>query len=376
MPRTRNSRSAAAGRDLPSGKSSPSRFYAALATTQTTAVTGPTSHQANQKDLSVALQKAGSLLGYQTYLEQARTWKAKSRTLPSGFEREVHVQAAGALTDTQALAAATLRVTARLKHSGEIDRLLANWVATIKKTGPVHISDLVADIQSQPEVRQNLRDRGLTDDMWNTLVTHLKTVDGTFLVHQGRLGTDLKVPNQGKTKRLVFAPSATGMPQTLSDLLRRGSFEKQAKLFEQNGGAGILLTASGAQRDFEVPDAVLMGAILGVQSMADHYRGIQDIGLSKYSGRGWVAAAIVIALVVTLVGAGLTTTCHGRSLGAACIVGGILLFLGLAVLALAAMLVIAALGSSIVPPTQPLNPGDCASGCITYSPVDGSAHCC
>jgi hypothetical protein len=375
MPRARNSRTAAAGRTPSRGKSPTSRFYSALATTQTTATTGPMSHQANQQDVSAGMQKASSLLGYQTYLEQARTWKAKSKTLAAGFEREVQTQAANALTDTRGLASATLRVTARLKHSGEIDRLLANWIATLKKTGPVHTSDLVADIQSQPEVRQKLRDKGLTDEMWNTLVTHLTNLDGSFLVHKGRLGADLKVPNQGKTKRFVFARSASGMPQTLSDLLRRGSFEQQAKLFEKDGGTGIVLTAPGPQRDLEVPDAVLTGAILGVQSMADHYRGLQDVGLSKYSGRGWVAAAILIALVVTLVGAGLATACNKRSLGAECIVGGILLFLGLAVLALAAMLVIAALGSAIVPPTQPLNPADCPSGCITYSP-DGQVHCC
>jgi hypothetical protein len=376
MPRARNSRTAAAARKLTLGKPSASKFYGVLATTQTTAATGPMSRQANQQDADVAIQKANSLLGYQTYLEQARTWKAKSKALPSGFEREVQTQAANALIDTQALASATLRITARLKHSGEIDRMLANWIATINKTGPVHTSDLVSDLQRQPEVRQKLKDGGVTDDMWNTLVTHLKSFDGRFLVSKGRLGADLKLPNQKKPKRVVFAPSASGMPQTLSELLRRGSFEQQAKLFEKNGGAGIVLAAPGPQRDLELPDAVLTGAILGVQGMADHYRGLQDVGLAKYSGRGWFAVGLLIALVVTLVGAGLATSCNQRSLGAECIVGGILLALGVAALALAAIFVIGLLGSAITPPTQPINPGACDSGKMCYDPSTGATYCC
>jgi hypothetical protein len=375
MPRNRNSRNRAAASDPPARKLATSKFYNILATTQTVSATGPVSHQANQQDVSGALQKAGSLLGYQAYLEQARTWKAKSKGVPSGFEREVQTQAANALTDTQALASATVRVTARLKHSGEIDRMLANWVATIKKSGPVHTSDLVSDIQGQPEVRQKLKDKGLTDDMWNTLVAQLKNLDGRFRVHNGRLGMELKVPNQRQTRRIVLAPSAHGMPKTLSDLLRRGTFEQQAKLFEKSGGTGMLLAASGPQRDLEIPDAVLTGAILGVQSMANHYRGVQDIGVSKYAGRAWFAAAILIALVVTLVGAGLATACNKRSLGAECIVGGILLFLGLAVLAVAAIIVLAAIGSVIPPPSQPVNPADCPSGRVCVG-IDGSVGCC
>jgi hypothetical protein len=109
--------------------------------------------------------------------------------------------------------------------------------------------------------------------------------------------------------------------------------------------------------------------------MANHYRGVQDIGVSKYAGRAWFAAAILIALVVTLVGAGLATACNKRSLGAECIVGGILLFLGLAVLAVAAIIVLAAIGSVIPPPSQPVNPADCPSGRVCVG-IDGSVGCC
>jgi hypothetical protein len=215
----------------------------------------------------------------------------------------------------------------------------------------------------------------MTDDVWNALVANLKEIDGKLFLHKGKVAADLKMRERGGTRRLVFAPSATGKPKSVSDLLRRGSFEQQAALFCKAGGPRLHVTP-GPQRDLEIPEIALTGAILGVQSMADHHRGLQDVGLAGYSGRGWVGVVILIALTVMAIGAILQLACKHDPDSAECIAGDILFALGSLGLGVAAIFIIGALGSQITPPSTPLNPGACASGKICYDPVTGEAMCC
>jgi len=282
-------------------RASRSKFYAAMAAVRPARAParGPINAQAIQRDASLVLAKATSLLGYQQYLSQARSWKARAKALPQGFEREVQAQAASALADSQALASAVLRMTNQFKQSGELDRMLGDWIATIGHSGPIHTADLVADLENQASIRQTLQAEGVSDDIWNSLITNLKNVDGSLSVQEGKLTAQMKVPGQDKPRKLVFAPSATGMPQTLSDLLRRGRFEQLAGLFLQTGGAGQLHLLPGPPRDLELADVVLSGAILSVQTMAAHSRGLQDAGLAKYAGSS-VTAVLVVALLGAL----------------------------------------------------------------------------
>jgi hypothetical protein len=72
--------------------------------------------------------------------------------------------------------------------------------------------------------------------------------------------------------------------------------------------------------------------------MAEHKRRLQDTGLATYAGNEhWVALAL-LGIVLTLVGGALSSKyCQGRDANtAACIVGVLLLILGIAVLAVVA----------------------------------------
>jgi hypothetical protein len=283
---------------------SPSKFYAAMDASRSARAPGrgPINAHAIQRDANLVLAKATSLLGYQQYLSQARSWKAQAKALPQGFEREVQAQAGSALADTQALASAVLRMTNQFKQSGELDRMLSNWIAAIGQSGPVHTADLLADLENQASIRQTLQAEGVSDDIWNSLITNLKKVDGSLSVQEGKLTAQMKVPGQDKPRYIVFTPSATGMPQTLSELLRRGSFERLTGLFLQTGGTGKLHLLPGPPRDLELADVVLSGSILSVQTIAAHSRGLQDAGLAKYAGSSVTAVLAVVFLGVAGIG--------------------------------------------------------------------------
>jgi hypothetical protein len=354
---------------------SPSKFYAAMAAMPAAPgqARGPINAQAIQRDASLVLARATSLLGYHQYLTEARSWKAQAKALPQDFEREVQVHAAGALTDTQALASAAPRMTSQFKQSGELNRMLSGWIATIGQSGPVHTADLVADLENQASIRQTLQAEGVTDDMWNSLIPNLKNVDGSLSVQAGKLAAQLKVPGQGTPRNLVFAPSPTGMPRNLSDLLRRGSYERLAGLFLQTGGTGKLHLLPGPPRDLELADVVLSGSILSVQSMAAHSRGLQDAGLAKYAGNApgviWVVATLA-ALVIGYLLFKKYCKKDGSSPSTACNAAVILLILGF--LGMGALLggLLAFAGG-----TLPTGDGYCASNYFVYNFNDGKWHC-
>src|SRR4051812_49150636 len=97
-----------------------SKFYAALKRMESATLRAPVNSSAIRQDTNLVLAKVSSLLGYQDYLAQARSWKAARKTVPISFEREVQAQASQALSDGHALAAATLRLTNHLKQAGEL----------------------------------------------------------------------------------------------------------------------------------------------------------------------------------------------------------------------------------------------------------------
>ena len=308
---------------MPTGQA-PSKFYTALASMpEAVATPMPINAQTIQRDASLVLAKVTSLLGYQQYLAQARDWKAQAKAIPVGFEREVQSQAASALTDTQALASAALRMTNQFKQSSELDRMLSRWIAAIGQSGPVQTADLVADLENETAIRQIRQAEGITDEIWSNLIQNLKNLEGSLSLQNGKLIAQVKIPGQDQPRNIALAPSAIGMPQTLYDLLQRGSFERLTELFLQGANLNVL---PGPERDLELADLVLAGSILSVQSMADHSRGLQDAGLAKYAGNSALAVWALIALAVYVIGALLKEYCgdSGDAATAACVTGNIL----------------------------------------------------
>lgn len=354
--------------------SAPSRFYAAMSASPHAGDVGPLNRAALRRDAGAALDKVGSLLGYQQYLDQARSWKARGAAIPTGFERELQAQAGGALADTHALAQAALRMTSQFRQAGHLDRMFTGWIGALERGGPVAAADLLADLQHEEGIRQTLRDEGVSDDMWSTLMANLSHIDGSVSARDGKLVASLRGGSLETARTFVLAPEATGMPSTVADLLRRGSFERQARLFAQNGGVTLHLLA-GPARDLELPEVILAASLLSVQQVASHARGVQDVGLAKYTGNAPVVIWAVAALTALVIGYLLEEKyCKhdGSSESAACIAATILFILGLLGTFVLLAAGLSALGDLIFGPSS--SDGGCADT-YYYSPIDGSSGC-
>jgi hypothetical protein len=332
---------------------------------------GPVNAAAIQRDANSALGNIASLRGYQEYLTQARSWKGRAKVLPAGFEREVRTQAGGALTDTRALASAVLRMTSQFKQSGELDRMLSSCTSAVRESGPVHSAELLADLENEPSIRQILKAEGVSDDIWSSLTANLKNVNARLSVQNGKLAAEFKVAGQDKPRNVALIASATGMPTTLSALLQRGRFERLTELFLRSDGSKFQLLP-GSQRDLEMADVILAGSILTVQSMAEHTRSLQDVGLAKYAGRGAAVIWAVAILASILIGSLLVSKyCkNGDDENAGCIAGQILSVLGF--LGLIALIAVAA--GVLFPATGSTGPTMTCAGGLYHDP-DGTTTC-
>jgi hypothetical protein len=350
-----------------------SKFYDAMLTTPAprAGVRGPLNAGAIHRDANSALGNIASLRGYQEYLTQARSWKARAKTLPTGFERELQTQAAGALTDTRALASAVLRITSQFKQAGELDRMLSSCASAVRKSGPVHSADLLADLENEPSIRQILKDEGVTDDLWNSLTANLRNVSARLSVQNGRLAAEVAVAGQDRPRKVTLATSATGMPPTLSALLQRGRFERLTEQFLSSGRSQFQLVPE-PQSDLEMADIVLAGSILAVQAMAEHNRGLQDVGLATYRGRGAAVIWAIGVLAAILIGSLLVGKyCkNGDEENAGCIAGQILSVLGF--LGLIALIAVAA--GVLFPATGSTGPSMTCAGGLYHDP-DGTTTC-
>jgi hypothetical protein len=349
-----------------------SDFYSALGGVRAAPGGGPVNRAAIRSDAGLVFAKATSLLGYNDYLGDARSWKGRGQAVPAGFDRELQAQAAGALVDTHALASAALRMTNQYKQSGQLDGMLSGCISTLGQVGSVATSDLVADLRQAPSLRETLKDEGVTDELWESLLTNLTHIDADLFERGGKLAADVKVAGQDKPRTIVLVPTATGMPQTLSDLLGRGTFERMAPHFIRNGGANLYLLPT-PPRDLELPEVVLAAAMLSVESMAAHTRGLQDAGLAEYTGSALVVIWAVAALAALVIGYLLFDKYCPKDpnapRSAACIAGTILIILG----ALGSGLLLLGAFDLILGPSS--GETGCASGVYYYSPIDGSSGC-
>lgn len=328
---------------------------------------GPVNTAAFRRDARLAFGSMGSLLGYQQYLTQARAWKARGAAVPAGFERELQAQASGALADTHALASAALRMTNQFKQAGQLDRMLAGWTAALEEAGPTRVQDLLADVQHDDAIRQVLRDEGIGEDVWDGLLANLAHIEGSVSARDGRLVAELTGGGSEAARPIALAPGAIGMPSTLAELLRRGTFERYAQLFTQDGGATLHLLP-GPARDLELPDVVLGASLLGMRSMAAHTRGLQDAGLAKYGGNATAVVWVVAVLAAMVIGYLLFDKYCPKDdspRSAACIAATILFILG----TLGGMLLLM-VGLAILFPAGPGGPPSCAGTTVyVYDPT-------
>jgi hypothetical protein len=305
-------------------------FHAALPKASVSRPQAPTNTYATRREAEQALQRVSNLIGYRTYLAKARSFKAARTGAAPDFERDVRTHAAQALEDGKDVAAALLRQTKQDKHTGVLDRALDAWISSVSMSGPVETHDLWSEIANDASTRQILRDNGMTDEMFAAVDEGIRQFAGTVSVSQGKLTAELRLASQTASRRVVFAHSASGAPRDLSDLLRRGQFDRAVAGFERGQplAFGPLMKAQG---EIEVDDVALASMAAGVAFLSQHKRKLEDTGLSTYSGNGVALGIIFLAGIALLFAGGiLKHWCDDDGDGGtACTIGKILTLVGL-----------------------------------------------
>jgi hypothetical protein len=210
-------------------------------------------------------------------------------------------------------------------------------MASIKTSGPVQIKDLWNNVANNASTKQLLQQNGLTDDLFHAITETIGKLEGRVSAQRGKLMVEGKLAGQDRTRITVIRTSFNQPPTNVAELLNQGQFELLMQRFSETGARSIPLI-KGKPRDLLPSEIVFAGAIQTVQGMAEHKRRLQDTGLATYAGNEhWVALAL-LGIVLTLVGGALSSKyCQGRDANtAACIVGVLLLILGIAVLAVVA----------------------------------------
>ena len=247
------------------------------------------------------MQKAVSLQGYQSFLSQARSWKAVRKGVPRSFEREVQVHAAQALADGSELATATLRSTRHLKQTGHLDRVLDSWIAAVKASGPVQVPDLWSYVAEDAQARQTLRDQGLADNLFAAIDEQMRKLDGQIALHGGKLTGEIKLTGQERTHASSWRTRLRVNPARFTTCWR-GQFERIIEQLEREGALGFDPVV-GPLHEGEIAELVVIGTLFSVQSLAQHKRKLEDTGLAMVSGNdpvtalSWVDSIIVMGVI-------------------------------------------------------------------------------
>jgi hypothetical protein len=324
------------------------------------AITGPHLAPVNQTTLTsncaAVLQRASSLQSYQAYLTAARSAKAqKGATL--SFERTVQAQAAQALDDMQAGAAAALNVIQQVNQTSFWTNTMALLTTTLKTTGPVSAQQIWNDVwtgQTNQTIRAALQAAGLTDAVAGAVTSGIAQVNASLALENGGLiitGGPTGGPATSVALRVPGTP-----PATVGELLRSAAFDQVVAAF--NNGGPIYTEAVPAAVAMEPADIFAAGAIAARQHLADHVRGLQDVGLSTVAGAdpittGVLVTLLVIGLVLGAIGAIILVQCDQATAAGqpppggeeVCLIGTILFILGLFILGFTA---VAAPGGGII----------------------------
>ena len=196
------------------------------------------------------MAKAGTLLSYQSYLAQARSWKAARKTVPAGaLSAKSKRRQPKLCPDTRDLAMSALRMISQRKQAEQLDRIMDFAIAGIHAGGPAQIKDLWAHVANDPSARQAMKDQGLTDDLFAAMNDAMSKMDGQLYLKGGKLAMDVTATGQDEVRSVVFKRSAAGQPSNLHDLLTRGQFESMVDQFSQPGAVPLdLMTGAHGRR--------------------------------------------------------------------------------------------------------------------------------
>jgi hypothetical protein len=282
---------------------------------------------------STVFEKVSGLIGYKNYLNQARSLKAVRKSVPNSFELEVQSNAGRAFSNAQALTTAALNLTNHLKQAGDLERRFDQLLAGVKAAGEVKAEDVLNDLEAY-NVKDILAKNGVPDEVWSTMNDNAKKINGRLFIHEGQLAIEGKGSDQ-KQKRVVYTYKEPEQPNTTSELLNQGKFERIAGNFDQYNDGLSLSVVSGKSQTQDIYEAVLANAVHTSQLYAFHKRKLEDIGLSTQVGNdpGLITVLLVLAITMwvasVVIGIGCDVT---NSNDEACKVSKLLMTLGLLLL--------------------------------------------
>jgi hypothetical protein len=303
-------------------------------------------------DCATVLQRANSLQSYQAFLTAARAAKAKAGA-PLTLERTVQAQAAQAFDDAQAGAAAALRVIQQVNQTSFWTDTMARMTATLKTTGPVSAQQIWSDVwtgQTDPTIRAGLQAQGLTDAVAGAVTSGIAQTGVGFVLQAGTPAIAGGAAGAPATITALRAPGTA--PADVSELLRSAAFDQVVAALTQ--ASPVYMETAPAAAALEPAEIFAAGAIAARQHIADHVRGLQDVGLSTLAGADPVTAAlvalIVAGLVIAMIGVGVMIQCDTPGVAPPqelCAIGDILVWLAMAMFIGAA--VVAGGGLVLVP---------------------------
>jgi hypothetical protein len=317
--------------------------YIQAASSRTGPHLAPVNRTTLRSDCAVLQQRAISLQSYQTYLAAARTAKAQNQGATQSFERTVQTQAAQALDDVQAGAAAGLRLIQQVNQTSFWSQTMARMTTVLGTTGPVSAQQIWNDVwvNANSTVRTGLQAHGLSDTVASAVTSNMNNFSGSFVLQGGKLAIQGGMSGTPAAAPIVLRTPGTP-PANVGELLGTSTFDRVVSAFSNGGG---LYMEAGATAGSMLPaDVFAVGAIAARQAMTDHVRKLQDSGLSALSGNDpfttVLVALIVTGLILGGIGIAILNDCDESpdSTGSTlCEVGEILAYLAILILEVAAL---------------------------------------
>jgi len=298
-------------------------------------------------DRGLALDKAGKLLAYQSYLVTARAAKARRKTTSVAFERNVLAQARQARDDLDAFTGAALRMTQQVNQTNLWNQTFTRLTRTLRETGPIDVKTMWAGLAGNAQYRSALASHGVSAEMAAAMTEAFTKLDATAALRDGKVSVETRVAGEGQPRRMALRPGPA-RPANISDLLRRSQFDRVVAALTNKEPVHVEAVPATGIAAYEPADLFAFGAVAARQRMTEHVRKLEDTGLATYEGNDpitFIGALLVIGIFLGLVGSIILELCNHPTGGVeqpewVCTMGAVLVTIALIVLAVVALIFI------------------------------------
>lgn len=291
------------------------------------------------RDCRTAIETTEGLLGYQRFLVDARSEKARRKTVSGAFERNVQAQARLAVSDLDGLCASALRATQQMNHAGLWTGTFKRLETVLKTDGPLDAKQMWAEITASAEHRAALRARGMTDAMQAAITEFADKADASLVWRGGQISVE--TGGSGRRARHLMLKASAGRPRNALDLLRRSQFEQALAAFAEGRQSYLEIVPAEGVAAYEPRDLFALGAVAARQRFSEHLRKLEDTGLATYAGNDPITILIggmVAGLILCLVGYGILRTCQPDVDETICTIAEVMLYIGVILLTAAVLI--------------------------------------